>query len=75
MGAGSLALMANLSKKAADITDPVEMLRRIAYRNERIITRTHTHDDPGAFAKNMASRTRSDIKRLAELLGVELPES
>ena len=66
--------MTSLSKKAAEIADPAEMLRRIAYRNERIITRTHTHDDPAAFAKNMASRTRSDIKRLAVLLGVELPE-
>lgn len=66
--------MANLSAKAAEITDPAEMLRRIAYRNDRIITRTDKHDDPAAFAKHLASRTRSDIKRLAELLGVELPE-
>jgi hypothetical protein len=67
--------MANLSVKAADITDPGETLERIAYRNRRIITRTHTHEDPAKFARMMASRTRSDIKRLAELLGVEWDET
>jgi hypothetical protein len=66
--------MASLSAKAADITDPAEMLRRIAYRNARIITRTDKHNDPAKFAKHLASRTRSDIRRLAELLGVELSE-
>jgi hypothetical protein len=67
--------MPNLSTKATDITDPAEMLRRIAYRNKRIITKAATHDDPAAFAKNMAGRTRSDIRRLADLLGVELDET
>jgi hypothetical protein len=67
--------MPNLSTKAADIDDPAEMLRRIAYRNKRIITKTATHDDPAAFAKNMAGRTRSDIRRLADLLDVELDET
>jgi hypothetical protein len=66
--------MANRNTKAADVTDPGEMLRRIADRNERIITRSDKHDDPASFAKHLASRTRSDLKRLAELLGVELPE-
>ncbi|HTC61118.1 MAG TPA: hypothetical protein VK691_13530 [Solirubrobacteraceae bacterium] len=66
--------MANLSVKASEINNPAEMLERIAYRNRRIITRVHTHDDPAAFAKNMASRTRSDIKRLAELLEINLPD-
>jgi hypothetical protein len=67
--------MPNLSVKAAEIDDPGEMLRRIAYRNHRIITRTAENDDPAAFAKNMASRTRSDIRHLANTLGVELDET
>ena len=67
--------MPNLTAKAANINDPAEMLRRIAYRNKRIITRTTTHDDPAAFAKNLAGRTKSDIRRLADLLGIELDET
>lgn len=67
--------MPNLSAKAAEIDDPGEMLRRIAYRNHRIVTRTSKNDDPAAFARNLASRTRSDIRRLAELLDIELDET
>jgi hypothetical protein len=66
--------MANLSTKASDIDDPAEMLRRIAYRNARIIERIDRHDDPASFAKHLASRTRSDLRRLASILGVELHE-
>jgi ribosomal protein L32E len=61
-----------MNVKASEITDPAEMLERIAYRNKRIITRVDGHDDAAAFAKHLASRTRSDIKRLAELLGITL---
>jgi hypothetical protein len=67
--------VARLNVKATDITDPAEMLERIAYRNKRIISRVDRHDDPAAFAKHLASRTRSDIKRLAELLGITLENS
>lgn len=68
--------MPDLSTKAADITDPAVMLERIAYRNRRIITRVGENGkEPVSFAKNLASRTRSDIRRLAELLDVELDES
>ncbi len=66
--------MPRLNVKATEITDPAEMLERIAYRNKRIITRVDRHDDPAEFAKHLASRTRSDIKRLAELLGITLDE-
>jgi hypothetical protein len=66
----------NLSDKAAHITDPAVMLERIAYRNHRIITRIGQNGkEPVSLAKNLAGRTRSNIKRLAELLGVELDES
>jgi hypothetical protein len=68
--------MPDLSTRAADITDPAVMLERIAYRNRRIITRVGQNGkEPVSFAKNLASRTRSDIRRLAELLDVELDES
>jgi hypothetical protein len=68
--------MPNLSVKVADITDPAVMLERIAYRNHRIIARVGKNGkEPVSFSKNLASRTRSDIRRLAELLGVELDES
>jgi hypothetical protein len=62
----------NLSSKASDIDDVGEMVKRIAYRNKRIITRVERHDDPAAFAKRLAGHTRADLRRLAELLGVEL---
>jgi ribosomal protein L32E len=64
--------MPRMNVKATEITDPAEMLERIAYRNKRIITRIDGHDDAAAFAKHLASRTRSDIRRLAELLGITL---
>jgi hypothetical protein len=68
--------MPNLREKAANIADPAVILERIAYRNHRIITRTGENGkEPVEFARHLASRTRSDIKRLAELLGVELDES
>jgi hypothetical protein len=65
----------NLSVKASETDDPGEMVRRIAYRNRRIITRVDGHEDPAKFAKRLAGHTRADIRRLAELLGVELDES
>jgi hypothetical protein len=68
--------MSNLNKKAADITDPAVMLKRIAYRNHRLITRVGVNGkEPVSFSKHLAGRTQSDIRRLAELLGVELDES
>ena len=52
------------------------MLERIAYRNHRIISRVGQNGkEPVSFSKQLASRTQSDIRRLAELLGVELDES
>jgi hypothetical protein len=60
-----------MTVKAIEITDPEEMLARIAYRNERLHTRVALHDDPISFAKHLASRNKSDLRRLAELLGFE----
>jgi hypothetical protein len=67
--------VANLSVRASEIDDPAEMVRRIAYRNRRIITRVDRHEDPASFAKRLAGHTRADIRRLAELLGTKLDES
>ncbi len=67
--------MTNLRGKAIAINDPGEMLRRIAKRNNRIITRIDRHQDAARFGKHLASRTRSDIKHLADLLKIELDES
>jgi hypothetical protein len=67
--------MPNLREKASEIDDPAVMLERIRYRNQRIITHIHRHaDDPATYAKRLAGYTRSDIKRLADLLGIELNE-
>jgi hypothetical protein len=65
----------NLRDEATAIKDPAVMLERIAYRNRRIITRVDRHKDPASFAKQLASRTRSDIQRLADLLGIEIDEA
>jgi hypothetical protein len=43
-----------------------------ASRNKRIPTRIDAHDDTAKFAKNLASRTKSYLRRLAELLGIDL---
>jgi hypothetical protein len=68
--------MPNLSVKAADVTDPAVMLERIEYRHHRLITRVGQNGkEPVSFSKDLAGRTRSDIRRLAALLGVELDES
>ena len=58
----------NMSAKAAEITDPLELLERIIYRNDRLIERMPRHADQPGFARMMASRTRSDLRRLRELL-------
>jgi hypothetical protein len=68
--------MPNLSVKATEIDDPGEMLRRIAYRNHRIITRVGKNGkEPVSFSRNLASRTRSDIRHLANLFDVDLDET
>jgi hypothetical protein len=68
-------IVAKMSGKSAEITDAAELLRRIDYRNKRILTRIDRHEDAATFAKNLASRTKSDLRRLAELLNVELDEA
>lgn len=58
----------DMSSKAAEITDPLVLLERIIYRNDRMVERMHLHTLRRGFVRMMASRTRSDLRRLRELL-------
>jgi hypothetical protein len=64
--------MPKMNAKAAEIDDPGEMLERIAYRNARLLDRLAEKDDPVAFVRLMAGHNRTDLRRLAELLGHDL---
>jgi hypothetical protein len=64
--------MPDMSSKAADMTDPGELLKRIAYRNGRMLDRLSDKDDPVSFVRLMGGHNRTDLRRLAELLDVEL---
>jgi len=60
-----------MSSKAADMTDPAALLERIAYRNDRMLDRLAEKDDPVAFVRLMGGHNRTDLRRLAELLGAD----
>lgn len=64
--------MPNLGTKASEIDDPGEMLERIIYRNARMLDRLGDKDDPVAFVRLMAGHNRTDLRRLAELLGHDI---
>jgi hypothetical protein len=64
--------MPNMSSKAAEIDDPFELLERVIYRNARMLDRLGDKDDPVAFVRLMAGHNRTDLRRLAELLGYDL---
>jgi hypothetical protein len=64
--------MPNMSAKASAIVDPCEVLERIVYRNARMLDRLDEKDDPVAFVRLMAGHNRTDLRRLAELLGHEI---
>jgi hypothetical protein len=70
--AGIVAGMPNMSSKASEIEDPCEMLERIVYRNARMLDRLGEKDDPVAFVRLMAGHSRTDLRRLAELLGYDI---
>jgi hypothetical protein len=66
--------MPNLSVKARNITDPMMLVRRVAYRNERMRTRLFRHGsdaDKLAFITILSGHNKSDLNRLGELLGEE----
>ena len=64
--------MPNMRAKASDINDPGEMLERIIYRNARMLDRLGDKDDPVAFVRLMAGHNRTDLRRLAALLDVNI---
>ena len=61
----------DMSSKAVEITDPLVLMERIIYRNDRLLERMHLHAEPLGFVRLMAGRTRSDLRRLRELLSEE----
>jgi hypothetical protein len=64
--------MPNMSSKANEIDDSEELVRRIAYRNARMLDRLGEKADPVAFVRLMAGHNRSDLRRLAEILDIDL---
>ena len=48
------------------------MLERIVYRNARMLDRLGEKEDPVAFIRLMAGHNRTDLRRLAELLGYDI---
>lgn len=61
-----------MSSKASEISDAGELLERIAYRNARMLDRLGEKDDPVSFVRLMAGHNRTDLRRLAEILDVDL---
>lgn len=61
-----------MSAKVADIDDPGEILERIVYRNARMLDRLGDKNDPVAFVRLMGGHNRTDLRRLAELLGYDI---
>jgi hypothetical protein len=47
------------------------LLERIAYRNDRMLDHLAEKDDPVAFVRLMGGQNRTDLRRLAELLGAD----
>jgi hypothetical protein len=66
--------MPDLDTDAAEIDDPQVLLERIAYRNARLLDRCGNEDDPVYFVHGVAGVNRSDIRRLAEVLGYDLSD-
>jgi hypothetical protein len=64
--------MPNMGSKASEINDAEELVERIAYRNARMLDRLGDKKDPVAFVRLMAGHNRSDLRRLAEILNVDL---
>jgi hypothetical protein len=61
-----------MSSKAGDIANPHEMLERIIYRNARMLDRLADKNDPVGFVRLMAGHNRTDLRRLAYLLGYDI---
>jgi hypothetical protein len=57
--------------QSSGLTDPTALLERIAYRNDRMLDHLAEKDDPVAFVRLMGGHNRTDLRRLAELLGAD----
>ena len=66
--------MPDLDTEAAEIEDPQVLLERIAYRNARLLDRTGNEGDPIHFVHRMAGCNRTDLRRLADLLGHDISD-
>jgi hypothetical protein len=64
--------MVDLEAPAEEIGDPQELLERIAYRNARLLDSTGSDADPVSFVYGMSGPNRTDIRRLAEILGYDI---
>jgi hypothetical protein len=64
--------MPNMSSKASEISDAGEMLEGIVYRNARMLDRLDEKEDPVAFVRLMAGHNRTDLRRLTEILEIDL---
>lgn len=64
--------MPNMSSKASEISDAGELLERIVYRNARMLDCLDDKKDPVAFVRLMAGHNQTDLRRLADLLDVDL---
>lgn len=60
--------MPNMNAKASEITNPKELIERVAYRTERLLDKLGEKDDPVAFVRLMAGHNKTDLGRALQLL-------
>ncbi len=66
--------MPDLDTAPDEIGDPKQLLERIAYRNARLLDRLGPEEDPVVFVHEVALTNRTDIRRLAEVLGHDISD-
>jgi hypothetical protein len=60
--------MPNMSLKASEISDPLVLVERVAYRTQRLLDKIDEKPNPAAFVHLMAGHDRADLKRALELM-------
>jgi hypothetical protein len=60
--------MPNMSLKASEISDPLVLVERVAYRTQRLLDKIDEKPNPVAFVHLMAGHDRADLKRVLELM-------
>ena len=66
--------MPDLDTAPDEIGDPRQLLERIAYRNARLLDRLGHEEDPVMFVHQVALINRTDIRRLADVLGHDISD-